>query len=112
MDLKSFASAIAQVAEEKGISQEKMRDIIEQAIAAAYKKDYGKKGQVIKAKLNPQTGELQFWQVKLAVDKSLLLTEDELKEKKEGEGKIRFNPEKHILLEDAKKIAAVLYPNG
>ena len=115
MDLKTLAWAIAQIAEEKGIPQEKMQDIIEQAIAAAYKKDYGKKGQVIKTKLNPETGELQFWQVKLVVDKKMILSEEELeelKERKEGLSseasakaeKIRFNPEKHILLEDAKKI--------
>ena len=87
MDIKTFASAIAQIAEEKGISKEKVMETIEMAIAAAYKKDYGKKGQVIKAKLDPKSGDVQFW------------LEKQLKEEK----KIRFNPEKHIMLSDAKK---------
>ncbi|PIX88028.1 MAG: transcription termination/antitermination protein NusA [Candidatus Nealsonbacteria bacterium CG_4_10_14_3_um_filter_36_16] len=110
MDIKSFASAIAQIAEEKGISPEKVWETIEMAIAAAYKKDYGKKGQVIKAKLDSQSGELRFWQVKSVVAKSMIYSEEELeklKEKKveeEGKEKIHFNPEKHIMIEEAKKI--------
>lgn len=43
MDIKSFASAIAQIAEEKGISPDKVWETLESAIAAAYKKEYGKK---------------------------------------------------------------------
>jgi len=110
MEIKSFASAIAQIAEEKGISPEKVWETIEMAIAAAYKKDYGKKGQVIKAKLDSQSGELRFWQVKSVVAKSMIYSEEELeklKEKKveeEGKEKIHFNPEKHIMIEEAKKI--------
>jgi len=111
MEIKSFTSAIAQIAEEKGISPEKIIESIESAIAAAYKKDYGKKGQMIRAKLNPKTGEVKFWQVKLVVDKDMIFSEPELQKIKEGklkikegEKKIRFNPEKHIMIEEAKKI--------
>jgi len=114
MDIKSFTSAIAQIAEEKGIPYDKVIESIEQAIAAAYKKDYGEKGQVIKAKLNPETGDVKFWQVKLVVDKSMILSEEELNETKEKktevpedneeEKKVRFNPERHIMVQDAKKI--------
>ncbi|MBZ9578275.1 transcription termination/antitermination protein NusA [Patescibacteria group bacterium] len=111
MDIKSFASAIAQIAEEKGISSEKVIESIESAIAAAFKKDYGKKGQKILAKLNPKTGEVKFWQVKSVVDQSMIFSEQELKkikeEKikiKEDEKKVRFNPERHIMIEEAKKI--------
>jgi len=114
MDIKSFTSSIAQITEEKGISLEKVLETIEMAIAAAYKKDYGKKGQTIKAKLNPESGEVKFWQVKLVVDKSMIYSEEELekmkkkptaseKETKE-EKKVRFNPEKHIMIEEAKRI--------
>jgi len=116
MDIKSFQRALAQIAEERGISPEVVIGTLEAAIATAYKKDYGKKGQKIKAKFNPVSGDVQFWQIKLVVDESMLYTEEEiekLKEKKvipaeelekEGEQKkIVFNPEKHIMLEDAKK---------
>ena len=116
MDIKNFTSAITQIAEEKGISPEKVFETIEMAIAAAYKKDYGKKGQVIKAKLEPKTGELKFWQVKLVVNESMIYSEKELEEMKEqeipftekegeeGDKKIHFNPEKHIMADEAKKI--------
>ncbi len=116
MDLKNFLSAIAQIAEEKGIPKEKVIETIEMAIAAAYKKDYGKKGQITKAKLDMLTGELKFWQVKQVVDKDMIYSEEELAKLKEekpdefvseelgGEAKkIRFNPEKHVMLSDAKK---------
>ncbi len=123
-DLKNFTSAIGQIAEEKGISRDKVMEIIEAAIATAYKKDYGKKGQIIKAKLNPETGALNFWQVKIVVDDSVVFFEEEVEEQKEEkdkrdkrekredieaaeaadeQGKVRFNSEKHMLLEEIKK---------
>ena len=122
MELKSFLSAIAQIAEEKGIPLEKVIESIESAIAAAYKKEYGKKGQIIRAKLDPKTGKMRFWQVKLVVDKTMIYSEKELRElkekrtkkekeeKKQEEKKVRFNPEKHIMIEDAKKIKSDIKP--
>jgi len=120
IDLKSFASAVAQIAEEKGVSPGKVLESIEAAIAAAYKKDYGEKGQIIKAKLSPETGRVRFWQVKLVVDEKMIYSESELlreaklkkraepsspaEEPEEGKEKFRFNPEKHIMLEEAKKL--------
>ncbi|KPJ55045.1 hypothetical protein AMJ47_02015 [Parcubacteria bacterium DG_72] len=113
MDFKNFTSAMAQIADEKGIAPEKVIESIETALAAAYKKDYGKRGQIIKAKLNPNTGDVKFWQVKLVVTEDMLYTEEELEKMKEepavaessGEAmedeKIRFNEEKHIMLKDA-----------
>ena len=115
MDIKTFSSSLAQIAEEKGISAEKVLETIEMAIAAAYKKDYGKRGQIIKAKLDPTSGQVKFWQVKLVVDENMIYSETEmekLKEKKDEEEfsaedgkKVRFNPEKHIMINDAKKIS-------
>jgi len=119
IDLKSFTSAVAQIAEEKGVSPEKVLESIEAAIAAAYKKDYGEKGQIIKAKLSPETGRVRFWQIKQVVDEKMIYSESELLEKEklgkktnpslaeepeEGKEKFRFNPEKHIMLEEAKKL--------
>ncbi|MDO8530280.1 MAG: transcription termination factor NusA [bacterium] len=120
MDLKSFQRALAQIAETRGISPEVIIETLEAAIATAYKKDYGQKGQKIKAKFNPVSGDAKFWQLKLVVDESMLYTEEEieaLKEQKimpqedfgtpkdgeEAPKKVVFNPEKHIMLEDAKK---------
>jgi len=93
MELKEIKAAISQIAEERGIPFEKVVETFEQALASAYKKEYGKKGQQIKSKIDLETGEVKFWQVKNVVD------ENDVKE-----GKIKFNPDRHILLEEAKKI--------
>ncbi len=69
-DLKTLGRAITQVAEEKGIDPAKVMEAIESSIAAAYKKEYEKRGEIIKAKLNFKTGEVKFWQVKTAVDET------------------------------------------
>jgi N utilization substance protein A len=114
MDIKNFMSAIAQITEEKGISSEKILEAIEIAIAAAYKKDYGKKSQIIKCKLDPETGKVRFFQIKLVVNEEMIYSEEELEKMKNREGekeegsqedkKIHFNPEKHIMLIEAEKI--------
>ncbi len=127
MDLKAFTSALAQISEEKGIPAEVVLETIESAIAAAYKKDYGQKGQIIHAKLDQTTGSLKLWQIKLVVDETMIKSEEELlaeaeaykipREEREEEGlteagdkKVRFNPEKHIMLVEAKKIKKGVKP--
>lgn len=118
MDIKSFTSAIAQIAEEKEIPTEKIIETIEFALAAAYKKDYGQKGQLIRAKMRVETGDVKFWQVKLVVEKSMIYSEKELEKmkekkaepKKEDEKKVKFNPERHIMIEEAKKINPKIKP--
>lgn len=116
MNVKDFRAAINQIAEERAISADKIWETIESAIAAAYKKEYGKKGQVIKSKLDPKTGDLQFWQIKKVVNEDMIYSEEELaslketEPAKEGEGKVRFNPERHIMIEDAKKENSKIKP--
>jgi N utilization substance protein A len=131
MTLPPFLSAIEQICEEKGIPREKVIEAIEMALAAAYKKDYGKKGQNIKAKFNPETGEMVFSQVKLVVDESMLKPEEEIAETElsdedkpgtetqpepgeeilpDEEKKIRFNPERHIMLEEAQRTNKKIKP--
>lgn len=118
LDIKIFNSALEQLEEERGIPKEKILEAIEQALAAAYKKDYGKKGQIIRASFDQSSGKTEFSQVKIVVDDSTVrmveeseeedTTPKEPKEGAEGEEeqdlRPRFNPEHHILLEDARKI--------
>jgi N utilization substance protein A len=115
-DLKTIGSAINQIAEEKGIPKEKIIETIELALAAAYKREYGKKGEVVRARFDPEKGELEFSQVKLVVDESMLKKEEEEEEPtlpetfEPGERKIRFNADRHIMLEDARKIKDGVLP--
>ena len=148
LDLKNLNSALDQLAEDKGISKEKILETIEMALAAAYKKDYGKKTQIIRAEFDFSSGTAKFSQVKLVVDDTMIKSEEEiaaeeaareeaqkeiLSENREAREaareaimeevrarsnlketlfgseeeeikKVRFNPERHIMLEEAKKI--------
>jgi|WetSurMetagenome_2_1015567.scaffolds.fasta_scaffold25609_2 transcription termination/antitermination protein NusA len=137
MDFQSFLSAITQISDEKGLSPEKVLDTVEHALASAYKKEYGKKGQVVKAKINSKTGKVDFWRVRSVVDDTMVYIpekneeaeegaepEEEIKVKikdsyrpteaelnteeieKEGEvseRRVRYNPEKHMLIEEVKE---------
>lgn len=108
LDLKSMKQALEQLEQERKIPREKIIDAIEQALAAAYKKDYGKKGQIIRAKIDIETGEMQFQQIKIVVDDSLVRmpseNEEDEEEIAEDDERVRFNEEHHIWIEDARRI--------
>ncbi len=108
LDIKAFKTALEQLETERKIPKEKILDAIEQAMAAAYKKDYGKKGQIVRAKFDIETGKTDFYQVKIVVDETIakIVDEEEAEEAEhdEGDERVRFNSEHHILLEDAQKI--------
>ncbi len=108
-DLKIINSVLAQLEEERGIPKAKIIEAIELALGTAYKKEYGKKGQIVKAKFNIESGDVEFWQTKIVVDKDSIIMEGDIIEETPAtvEGaeeimKVRFNPEHHILLENAK----------
>jgi N utilization substance protein A len=110
-DLKVINSVLEQLQEERGIPREKMIEAIELALATAYKKEYGKKGQIIRAKFDINTGATEFNQVKIVVDESQVImskngeeAETEAPSADDEEEKVYFNSEHHILIEDAKKI--------
>ena len=91
LNIKTFKSALEQLEEERKIPKEKILDAIEQAMAAAYKKDYGKKGQIIRAKFDLETGKADFFQIKIVVDETIARiseeneTEEEYSVKEEGD---------------------------
>jgi N utilization substance protein A len=69
--------------------------------------------------MDPVSGAVKFWQVKQVVDKEMIYSDEELENMKENpteeeipeeEKKIRFNPEKHIMIEDAKKENSEIKP--
>ena len=114
-DLKVMNSVLSELEEERGIPRAKVLEAIEAALATAYKKEYAKKGQVIRARLDMDSGKTEFVQVKEVVDDTTVrfVAEDEEEVKREPEldadGKPvlelpRFNPEQHITHEDAKLI--------
>lgn len=80
-----FMSAINQIADEKGIPREIILQTVEAALAAAYRKDFGQKEQLVVAKLDPKTEKTRIFVVHKIVDE----VED---------------PVKEISLKDAKKV--------
>jgi len=105
-DLKVIHSVLEQLEEERGIPKEKIIEAIEMALATAYKKEYGKRGQIIRAKFDLNSGKTEFLQVKKVADESKVIFEEEGTEveRAEGDERVFYNPEHHILIEDAKKI--------
>lgn len=101
-DLKTLNSALDELQQERGISRENVIEAIATALAAAYRREYGKRGQIIRATFNPETGDMEFRQAKIVVDESLVRKEEEPKDDKDERS--RFNPEQHIMLEDARRI--------
>jgi N utilization substance protein A len=115
IDLKTINAVLGEF-EDRGISRGTMIEAIESAMATAYKREYGKRGQVIRAKLDLNTGTVSFEQVKTVVDETTVRfpAPDEIIEEHHGhgfhaeeeqlaEGELpRFDPEKMILLSDAK----------
>lgn len=102
-DLKTLNSALEELQQERGISRESVIDALGTALAAAYRREYGKRGQIIRATFNPETGDMEFRQAKIVVDESLVRKEDE-EATGEDDHRSRFNPEQHIMLEDARRI--------
>jgi len=86
--LGEFGSAIMQIAEEKGIPKEKVIETIGSALAAAYKKDYGKRGQYIRSEFNEVDGSMKFFKIMEVVDETTreFYNYDKNKEEKKEEG--------------------------
>jgi N utilization substance protein A len=116
-DLKVINSVLGEMEEERGISRQKMLAAIEESLATAYRKEFGKRGQLITCAFDIDTGTTVFNQIKIVVDDSMLKPELEKdedgnviepdtpeKEDEEEDGKVRFDEEKHIMIDTAKMI--------
>jgi len=102
-DLKSLNAAFDELQQERGISRESVINALETAIAAAYRREYGKRGQIIRATIHPETGDVEFRQAKIVVDETLVRREDE-EATGDDDHRSRFNPEQHIMLADAQRM--------
>jgi N utilization substance protein A len=63
-----FISAIEQICDEKGLSKEIVLEAVEQALAAAYKKDYGDRDQEVRVQLDEETGAPRIFLSKEVVE--------------------------------------------
>jgi len=58
LDMKQLAIAVKAIAEEKNLPEETVQDVVEQALAAAYRRDYGDREQEVRVTMNLNTGDV------------------------------------------------------
>jgi N utilization substance protein A len=68
MDFKQLAQAIKVIAEEKNLPEEQVQDIVQQALAAAWRRDYGDRDQEVRATMNLNTGDVTVYLSKEVVE--------------------------------------------
>lgn len=112
LDIKVLNSALLQLEEERKIPREKILEAIEQALAAAYKKEYGKKGQIVRCNFDPETGETNFEQIKIVVNhEDVRIVEDDEEDVVDTDDeRPKYNEEHHIFVDDAMRIKADAKP--
>jgi N utilization substance protein A len=69
MDFKQLAQAIKAIAEEKNLPEETVKEVVEQALAAAYRRDYGEREQEVRVSMNLNSGEVDAFVSKEVVEK-------------------------------------------
>ena len=67
--MKQLAVAIRTIAEEKNLPENVVQDAVEQALAAAYRKDYGDREQEVRVNMNLNTGQVDAYITKNVVAK-------------------------------------------
>ena len=67
LDFKQLAVAIKAIAEEKNLPEESVQEVVEHALAAAYRRDYGDREQEVRVSMNLNTGNIDVYVTKEVV---------------------------------------------
>jgi len=67
IDMKQLALAIRAIAEEKNLPEDAVQEVVEQALAAAYRRDYGEREQEVRVTMNLNTGDVDAYVTKEVV---------------------------------------------
>jgi N utilization substance protein A len=68
MDFKQLAVAIQAIADEKNLPEATVKEVVEQALAAAYRRDYGEREQEVRVVMNLATGDVDAYVNKEVVE--------------------------------------------
>lgn len=71
LDLKQMSAIVDVIAEEKGLPRDTVLNVIEQAIAAAWRKDNGDREMNVRAILNTTTGEAEVFVAREVIEDGL-----------------------------------------
>lgn len=118
LDMKGLAVAVKTIAEEKNLPEETVQEIVEQALAAAYRRDYGDREQEVRVTMDLNNGEVDAYVSKEVVERvgdpnfEISLTEAqairknatigetvELHEKVENFGRVAAQTAKQVILQ-------------
>ena len=118
MDFKQLGVAIKAIAEEKNLPEETVQEVVEQALAAAYRRDYGDREQEVRVTMNLNTGEVDAYVTKevverigdgdyeISLDDAKVMKKDakigdmmELHEKVENFGRVAAQTAKQVILQ-------------
>jgi N utilization substance protein A len=69
LDFKQLGVAIKTIAEEKNLPEETVQEVVEQALAAAYRRDYGEREQEVRVTMNLNTGDVDAYVAKEVVER-------------------------------------------
>ncbi len=69
LDVKQLGLVIKTIAEEKNLSVDAVQEVVEQALAAAYRKDFGDREQELRVSMNFNTGTIDVFILKDVVEK-------------------------------------------
>ena len=69
LDIKQLAIAVKTIAEEKNLPEATVQQIVEQALAAAYRRDYGDREQDVRVNMNINNGDVDVYINKEVVEK-------------------------------------------
>lgn len=69
LDVKQLAVVIRTIAEEKNLPEDSVKEVVEQALAAAYRKDFGDREQEVRVSMNLNSGEIDVYVSKEVVEK-------------------------------------------
>jgi N utilization substance protein A len=68
LDIKQLIAAMGVLAEEKNLPEDVVQDVIQQALAAAWRRDHGDRDMDVRSELNMNTGDLRVFVVKTVVE--------------------------------------------
>lgn len=69
LDVKQMALALKAIAEEKNLPEDTVQEVVEQALAAAYRRDYGDREQEVRVTMNLNTGDVDAYVSKEVVER-------------------------------------------
>ena len=104
IDIKLMKQGLEELTTERRIPMERVTDAMERALAAAYQKEYGEKGQLIKCSIDFDNSSMSFMQNKIVVDNESVRGEEEgdFEENDPRALLPKFNEERHIMVENAR----------